>query len=131
MQLPKELPEQTEKTLLFVTDTTRAKWYLIDGRAMSKAGSFLNPKPEYTGKERMPHEIIENQHQVFCKQAARHLEDALRTIGVHRIVIATPHNIKNQFEHVLSANVKQKIRTWHDTNLYRFSGMDIARRLLK
>jgi len=145
MKLPKELPKQSERTLIFVSDSTRAKWYLADERDMKKMGSFLKPKPEYTDREGDFSDSMGNRHsrapkmdvlavheeRMFCKEVIKQLENALRSTKAQRIIVAMPAAIKKQVERLLPANIKNKIKQWHVANLYRFSGIDIAHRLLK
>lgn len=131
--IPKHLPAFKNTTLLFVSDTTRAKWYRIFDKEIEKIGSIERKKPEYTDLKGHFNidEIERNELDLFSKDLARNVALALKSTKAKHAIVCVPQRIKGAFLKGLPAEAKKKIIKEHDANLYRFNGLEILKLLYK
>ena len=132
-QIPFHLPEFKTPTLLFVSDTTRAKWYLLNGKDISKVGGFERKKPVYSDDTRHNNidEIEINELEHFSKDAAEALMRETKAAGAKHVIVCVPQRIKSFFDKHIPAPFKKKIIRHHDANLYRFAGLEVLKMLYK
>ena len=131
--LPKHLPEFKTLTLLFVADTMRAKWYLLNGREMTKLGSIEHSKPAHTDSQSRPNmdEIERNDLEHFGKRLAETIIKETTAVKAKHVILSVPQRIKSQFEKHLTPAFKKKITRQHDANLYRFNGLEVLKLMFK
>lgn len=131
--IPKHLPDFKTITLLFVCDTTRAKWYVIKGKELKKTGTIERRKIEYADKgDRFNLDEIERvELDSFSKKLVESLAKETKVTGAKHIIVSVPQRIKGAFEKCLSPDLKKKIILHHDANLYRFNGLEILKLIYK